>query len=62
MLIRNRNDPPSAEITPEREYLNRRQFLGMVGSIGAITATGALTEAVLGAVRPVGARQAGGGE
>jgi methionine sulfoxide reductase catalytic subunit len=58
MLIRNRIDPPSSEITPERDYLNRRQFLGMVGSMGAITATGALTQAVLGAVQPVGAQQA----
>ncbi len=58
MLIRNRIEPPSSEITPEREYLNRRQFLGVVGSIGAITATGALTEAVMGAVHPVGAQQA----
>ncbi len=58
MLIRNRIEPPSSEITPEREYLNRRQFLGVVGSIGAISATGALTEAVLGAVHPVGAQQA----
>jgi sulfoxide reductase catalytic subunit YedY len=58
MLIRNRIEPPSSEITPEREYLNRRQFLGVVGSIGAITATGALTEAVMGAVQPVGAQQA----
>ena len=30
----------------------------MVGSIGALTAAGALTEAVMGAVRPVGAQQA----
>ena len=58
MLIRNRIEPPSSEITPEREYLNRRQFLGVVGSIGAFTATGALTEAVMGAVHPVGAQQA----
>ncbi len=57
MLIRRRIEPPCSEITPEREYLNRRQFLGMVGSMGAITATGALTEAVLGAVHPVGAQQ-----
>lgn len=58
MLIRNRIEPPSSEITPEREYLNRRQFLGVVGSIGAISATGALTEAVLGTMHPVGAQQA----
>ncbi len=58
MLIRNRLEPPSSQITPEREYLNRRQFLGMVGSMGAITATGALAGAVLGAVHPVGAQQA----
>ena len=58
MLIRNRIEPPSSEITPEREYLNRRQFLGVVGSIGALSATGALTEAVLGATHPVGAQQA----
>jgi sulfoxide reductase catalytic subunit YedY len=58
MLIRNRLDPPSSEITPEREYLNRRQFLGVVGSIGALSATGALTEVLLGAAQPVGAQQA----
>jgi methionine sulfoxide reductase catalytic subunit len=56
MIIRNRIEPPSSEITPEAEYLNRRQFLGMVGSIGAISATGALTEAMLGGMRPVGAQ------
>ncbi len=57
MLIRNRIEPPSSEITPEHEYLNRRQFLGVVGSIGAISATGALTEAMLGGLRPAGAQQ-----
>ncbi len=56
MIIRNRIEPPSSEITPEAEYLNRRQFIGMVGSIGAISATGALTEAMLGGMRPVGAQ------
>ncbi len=60
MLIRrNRIEPPSSEITPEATYLNRREFLGMVGSIGAITATGALAEAVIGGgAQPVGAQQA----
>jgi methionine sulfoxide reductase catalytic subunit len=58
MLIRNRNEPPSSEITPEGEYLNRRQFLGVVGSIGGLTATGVLAEAVLGAVHPAVAQQA----
>ena len=58
MLIRDRIDPPSSEITPEREYLNRRQFLGVVGSIGGLSAAGALTQTVMGAVRPVGAQQA----
>ena len=58
MLIRNRTDPPSSEITPEREYLSRRQFLGVVGSIGGLSAAGALTEAVIGAGRPVGTQQA----
>ena len=58
MLIRrNRIEPPSSEITPEQEYLNRRQFLGVVGSIGAISATGALTEAMLGGLHPAGAQQ-----
>ncbi|MCC7052806.1 MAG: protein-methionine-sulfoxide reductase catalytic subunit MsrP [Gemmatimonadaceae bacterium] len=58
MLIRrNRIDPPSSEITPEADYLDRRAFLGMVGGMGAITATGALTEAVLGAFNPAGAQQ-----
>ena len=56
MLIRNRIEPPSSEITPEIDYLNRRQFLGMVGSIGAISATGALAEAVIGGLHPVGAQ------
>ena len=58
MIIRNRIEPPSSEITPEIDYLNRRQFLGIVGSIGAISATGALTEAVMGGLRPVEAQQA----
>ena len=57
MLIRDGIDPPSSAITPERDYLNRRQFLGVVGSIGGLTAAGALTEAVMGKVRPAGAQQ-----
>ena len=58
MLIRKRHEPPSSEITPEGEYLNRRQFLAVVGGIGGLTAAGVLTEAVLGAARPAAAQQA----
>ena len=55
MLIRDGIDPRASEITPERDYLNRRHFLGVVGSIGGLTAAGALTEAVMGTVLPAGA-------
>jgi methionine sulfoxide reductase catalytic subunit len=58
MLIRQRIEPPSSEITPEAEYLNRREFLGMAGSIGALSAGGALVSAVMGGAQPVGAQQA----
>ena len=58
MLIRrNRIEPPSSEITPEQTYLNRREFLGVVGTIGALSGGGLLTEAVLGGAAPVGAQQ-----
>ena len=56
MLIRKRIEPPSSEITPEAEYLNRRQFLGLVGSIGAISATGAVAGALLGGPAEVAAQ------
>ena len=35
MLIRKYPDPLSSEITPEGEYLIRRQFLRVVRSLGA---------------------------
>ena len=38
MLIKKPNDIPSSEITPERDYLNRRSFLKMAGGVGAIAA------------------------
>jgi methionine sulfoxide reductase catalytic subunit len=58
MLIRNRIEPPSSEITPEGTFLNRREFLGVAGSIGALSATGALVEAMLGGSRTAGAQDA----
>ena len=57
MLIRKRIEPPSSEITPEAEYLNRREFLGMVGSIGALSATGAIAEGLMGGMNPAQAQQ-----
>jgi methionine sulfoxide reductase catalytic subunit len=57
MLIRNRIEPPSSEITPEATYLNRREFLGVVGGIGALSAGGALLEAAIGGANPAGAQQ-----
>jgi len=59
MLIRNRIEPPSSEVTPEVDFLNRRQFLGVIGSIGAISATGAAAEALFGGLQPVGAQPQG---
>jgi len=57
MLIRKRIEPPSSEITPEAEYLNRREFFGMVGSIGALSATGAIAEGLMGGMNPAEAQQ-----
>ena len=57
MLIRKRIEPPSSEITPEAEYLNRREFLGMVGSIGALSATGVVAEGLMGGFSTVEAQQ-----
>ncbi|MDE3150984.1 MAG: protein-methionine-sulfoxide reductase catalytic subunit MsrP [Gemmatimonadota bacterium] len=47
MLIRKPEDIPSSEITPEREYLNRRSFLKLAGGVGAIAAGGALVPRLL---------------
>ncbi len=47
MLIKKPNDIPSSEITPERDYLNRRAFLKMAGGVGAIAAGGALAPGLL---------------
>jgi sulfoxide reductase catalytic subunit YedY len=35
MLIRRANDIPSSEVTPERLYLNRREWIAAAGAIGA---------------------------
>jgi sulfoxide reductase catalytic subunit YedY len=48
MLIRRPDDIPSSEITPERDYLDRRRFLGL-GAAAALTAVGACTRAAEGA-------------
>jgi sulfoxide reductase catalytic subunit YedY len=42
MLIRRPPDIPSAELTDERVYLNRRQFMAAVGGVGASLALGRL--------------------
>ena len=58
MIIRDRTEPGSSEITPERVFLSRREFLGVVGSIGAISAPGALAGAAIGVAHPVRAQLA----
>jgi methionine sulfoxide reductase catalytic subunit len=47
MLIRKPADIPSSEITPERDYFNRRSFLKMAGGVGAIAAGSALAPGLL---------------
>ncbi|HVZ77322.1 MAG TPA: protein-methionine-sulfoxide reductase catalytic subunit MsrP [Gemmatimonadaceae bacterium] len=47
MLIRKPDDIPSSEITPERDYLNRRHFLKLAGGIGVAAAGGALVPRLL---------------
>jgi sulfoxide reductase catalytic subunit YedY len=47
MLIRKPDDIPSSEITPERDYVNRRAFLKLAGGVGAIAAGSALAPHVL---------------
>ena len=34
MLIRRPTDIPSSEITPESDYLRRREFLARIGGLG----------------------------
>lgn len=47
MLIRKPDDIPSSEITPERDYVNRRSFLKLAGGVGAIAAGSVLAPRVL---------------
>ncbi len=47
MLIKKPNDIPSSEITPERDYLNRRSFLKLAGGVGAIAAGSTLAPGLL---------------
>ncbi len=47
MLIKKPDDIASSEITPEREYVNRRSFLKLAGGVGAIAAGGALAPRLL---------------
>ena len=47
MLIKKPDDVPFSEITPEREYLNRRTFLKLAGGVGAIAAGSALAPHLL---------------
>ena len=47
MLIRSAADIPSSEITPEAEYVNRRDFLGRAaGALAAVSVGGALAGAL----------------
>jgi sulfoxide reductase catalytic subunit YedY len=49
MLIRRPDDIPSSEITPERDYLNRRQFLGAAAALAAsVAAPGTLAACTVG--------------
>ena len=41
MLIRRPDDIPSSEITPERDYLDRRRFLGRAAGVAALAVAGA---------------------
>jgi methionine sulfoxide reductase catalytic subunit len=47
MLIRKPDEIPSSEITPERDYVNRRAFLKLAGAVGAVAAGSALAPKVL---------------
>ncbi|HET7632599.1 MAG TPA: protein-methionine-sulfoxide reductase catalytic subunit MsrP [Gemmatimonadaceae bacterium] len=47
MHIRQPDDIPSSEITPERDYLNRRSFLKVAGGVGVLAAGGALVPRLL---------------
>ncbi|MGH7671145.1 MAG: protein-methionine-sulfoxide reductase catalytic subunit MsrP [Gemmatimonadaceae bacterium] len=47
MLIKKPSDIPSSEITPERDYLNRRSFLKMAGGVGVAAAGSALVPKLL---------------
>ena len=47
MLIRKPDDIPSSDITPERDYVNRRAFLKLAGGVGAIAAGSALAPGLL---------------
>lgn len=47
MLIRKPDDIKSSEITPERDYVNRRAFLKLAGGVGAMAAGSALTPRLL---------------
>ena len=42
MLIRRRKPVPSSEITDERDYLDRRKFLGVAGSLGLAAAASSI--------------------
>ena len=61
MLIRRPDDIPSAEITPEGVYRDRRRWLGAAGTLGLGLASGLLTPALL-ACAPSDARQGANGE
>lgn len=52
MLIRKPDDIPSSEITPERDYHNRRAFLKLAGGLGAVAAGSALLPRVLRGAMP----------
>jgi sulfoxide reductase catalytic subunit YedY len=54
MLIRKPDDTRSSEITPERDYLDRRAFLRLAGGAGIVAVGGALAPRGLEAALPLG--------
>ena len=51
MLIRRRKDLPASEITDERVYLDRREFMGMAGGLGRAAASGLIAPSLLACTR-----------
>lgn len=59
MLIRQPDDIPSSEITPEETYLNRRSFIEKAGAIAAAAAVPMAVPRALRAISPVSTQDKG---